>query len=197
MMDVPFEIGLYYNPIEENEGDDEIYLRIFGEIFVENNKDNCKIIYKGQEYEIEEFFKNIDGNYNNKDLFNINLKINKNITDMSYMFDGCESLISLPDLSKWNTSNVVNMSGVFSGCKSLSSLPDISEWNTFNVTNMSSMFCGCNSLASLPNISKWNTSNVTSMSGIFFNCNSLSSLPNISNWNVSYCPYMNHMFDYI
>ena len=59
--------------------------------------------------ELEEFFKNIDGNYNNKDLFNINLKINKNITDMSYMFDGCETLISLPDLSKWNTSNVYEL----------------------------------------------------------------------------------------
>ena len=38
---------------------------------------------------------------------------------MSSMFSGCNSLISLPDLSKWNTSNVENMSHMFSGCVNL------------------------------------------------------------------------------
>ena len=33
------------------------------------------------------------------------------------------------DLSKWNTNNVTDMSFLFNGCKSLSSLPDISKWN--------------------------------------------------------------------
>ena len=53
------------------------------------------------------------------------------------MFDGCYALISLPDISKWNTNNVTNMSYMFYGCSSLESLPDISKWNTNNVTNMS------------------------------------------------------------
>ena len=56
---------------------------------------------------------------------------------MSYMFDECFSLSSLPDLSKWNTNNVTNMSYMFCGLYSLISLPDISKWNTNNVTNMS------------------------------------------------------------
>ena len=49
------------------------------------------------------------------------------------MFYGCNSLISLPDISKWNTLNVESMSDMFSGCNSLISLPDISKWNLGNV----------------------------------------------------------------
>ena len=59
---------------------------------------------------------------------------------MSGMFLGCTQLLSLPDISKWNTNNVTNMSGMFLGCTQLSSLPDISNWNTNNVTDMSSIF---------------------------------------------------------
>ena len=50
------------------------------------------------------------------------------------------SLLSLPDISKWNTSNVNEMNSMFSKCNSLISLPDISKWNTSNVTDMSDMF---------------------------------------------------------
>ena len=62
------------------------------------------------------------------------------------MFDNCSLLLSLPDISKWNTNNVKNMSWMFSNCKSLSSLPDISKWNTNKVTDMSGMFYNCKSL---------------------------------------------------
>ena len=43
------------------------------------------------------------------------------------MFSGCSSLISLPDISKWNTSHAINILEMFSGCISLISLPDISK----------------------------------------------------------------------
>ena len=55
---------------------------------------------------------------------------------------------------KWNTSNVTNMEYLFSGCESLLSLPDISKWNTNNVTNMDSLSSYCIFLLSLPDISK-------------------------------------------
>ena len=32
------------------------------------------------------------------------------------MFYDCESLSSLPDISKWKTNNVINMSGIFNEC---------------------------------------------------------------------------------
>ncbi len=41
---------------------------------------------------------------------------------MKYLFYDCKSLLSLPDISKWNTNNIVDMSNVFYNCKSLSSL---------------------------------------------------------------------------
>ena len=58
---------------------------------------------------------------------------------MNSMFSGCSSLISLPDISKWNTNNVTNMYRLFYRCSSLSSLPDISKWNINNVKNMSEL----------------------------------------------------------
>ena len=43
---------------------------------------------------------------------------------MSWMFCGCSSLVSLPDISKWNINKVINMRNMFWGCKLLKSLPD-------------------------------------------------------------------------
>jgi len=39
-----------------------------------------------------------------------------NVKNMSYMFNGCSSLICIPDISKWNTNNATNMSNMFSQC---------------------------------------------------------------------------------
>ena len=108
-----------------------------------------------------------------------------NVNNMSSMFYECKSLISLPDISKWNTSNVNGMGNMFYGCNSLLSLPDISKWDTSNVEYMSYMFYRCISLISLPDISKWNTSNVKEMSYMFYKCNSLKSLPDISKWDTT------------
>ena len=74
----------------------------------------------------------------------------------------------------------VNIDEMFSHCSSLISLPDISKWNTDNITGMRYLFCDCSSLVSLPDISKWNTDNINDMVGIFWNCTSLISLPGIS-----------------
>ena len=72
-----------------------------------------------------------------------------NVTDMHSMFYGCSTLISLPDISKWNTKNVTDMHSMFEGCSSLISLPDISKWDTKNVTKMSYMFEGCDNLLNI------------------------------------------------
>ena len=94
--------------------------------------------------------------YNNSTINNIRDKIiiyqNNYYYDMSYMFNNCRSLSSLPDISKWNTNNVKNMSWMFCNCRSLSSLPDILKWITNNVNDMSYMFSKFNSLISLPDI---------------------------------------------
>ena len=44
------------------------------------------------------------------------------------MFNECSSLISLPDISKWNIKNVINIDKIFNGCTKIKSFPDISRF---------------------------------------------------------------------
>ena len=155
------EINILYKIENQN------VIRIFGPKFVEDNKSKCKIEFENQEYDLIAFF-NIENYTKNKlDYLQIKLKNINNVTDMSYMFYCCRSLLSLPDISRWNTYNVTNMNNMFENCSSLSSLPDILNWNTNKVTDMSLIFYDCQSLSILPDISKWNTSNVKYMSSMF------------------------------
>jgi surface protein len=107
---------------------------------------------EGKETALEEYYY---GNENDsKKIIEIKLiGINK-VINLSYMFFDCTSLISISDISTWDTSNVKDISDMFVGCKSLTSLPDISKWNTSNVKDMRDMFIGCSSLTKLPDISK-------------------------------------------
>ena len=99
---------------------------------------------------------------------------------MNNMFSGCQLLLSLPDISKWNTSNVNNFSCMFYKCQSLSIMPDISKWNLNKAYDIGSMFRDCSSLFILPDISKWNINKIASMISMFEGCLSLQYLPNIS-----------------
>ena len=152
--------------------EDDKRVKIFGAEFVKNNKNICKIIYDDKEYELDEYF-NIPNNI--KDELKIKLRGINDIINMSCIFYEC-SLLSIPDISKWNTNNVINMSYLFGKCENIENIPDISNWNTSNVKYMQGIFMGCKSLKSLPDISKWDTSNVILMGGIFTNLSSLSSL---------------------
>ena len=131
------EINITYDIKEGNE------IKIFGEEFVKNNKNICKMIIDNREYEITERY-----NIKSKNINKLKIKLEgiNNVTNMSYMFSGCSSLSSLPDISKLNTNNVTDMSNMFYECSSLSSLPDISKWNTNKVTDMSDMFYECENL---------------------------------------------------
>ena len=128
-------------------------IRIFGEYFVENNKDNCILLINGQEIKLCEIYK-LNNKQKNNDTLKVKLIEKKPITNMYSLFSHCESLISLPDIDKWDTKNVTNMGSMFSYCTMLKSLPDISIWDTRNVTKIDSMFYECNKLESLPDISK-------------------------------------------
>ena len=189
--DTQDEIKIIYK-INKNDN----FIRLFGSKFVEYNKDICKIIYNENEYELQNEFnlENLDLNREDN-LLEIKLKCLKNIKDASSMFCLCKSLLSLPDISKLDTSEVTNMSGMFDVCSSLSYLSDISKWNTSKVENMSGIFHNCSSLSSLPDISKWNTSNVRNMNYMFSGCKLLTSLPDISKWNISKETSRENMFD--
>ena len=113
-----------------------------------------------------------------------------NVTDMSAMFSGCQSLDSL-DVSNFETKNVTDMSWMFGICQSLTSL-DLGSFDTGNVTKMNAMFSGCENLESL-NIDGFNTENVTKMNNMFTGCKQLTAL-NVSNFDTRKVEDMSSMF---
>ena len=87
------EINIIYD-INEDEN-----INIFGYEFVKKNRNKCKMIIDNKEYKLTSKYNAISNNNNN---LNIKLKGINNVTDMSYMFYKCSSLLSLPDISNWN-----------------------------------------------------------------------------------------------
>ena len=57
-------------------------VKIFGEHFVKTNRNNCRIICDKKEYNLMEYF-DIENYNNDKNILEIELKINENLTDMS------------------------------------------------------------------------------------------------------------------
>ena len=139
-------------------------LKLFDPNFISKNRDKCKLIINGEEFELFEkinykFFLEIEE-------LEIKIKQIKPITDMSFMFAYSDSLAFITDISNLDTSKVTNMESMFVSCKYI---PDISNWDTSKVTNMQSMFSYCKYV---PDISKCNTSKVKNMSNLFSSSNS-------------------------
>ena len=112
------------------------------------------------------------------------------LTDMSFCFYNCESLIQAPEIP----SSVTDMYSCFSGCKRLTQAPMIPSGVTYmsgcffncesltqapaipsGVTDMNKCFYGCESLTQAPVI----PSGVTNMGSCFYNCKSLTQAPAI------------------
>ena len=114
----------------------------------------------------------------------------------SCLFQGLNHLIAISGTSSWYTSNVTDMSGMFEGCQSLEEL-DVSNWDTSKIISMGEerinyrtgeteyvhgMFQGCSSLYKIDGIASLNTSKVNNMSNLFKDCSQLNV--DCSNWNV-------------
>ena len=211
------EISIIYKIDQNDKNKGEV--KIFGFNFVLKNKKKCYIIHNNINYDLTEYFNIKDIKENTfeiklidiRNITNISNMFNKcsslisikdisnwntsNIEDMGYLFYGCSSLSNFSGISEWDTRNVINMSYLFSSCAHLEKLPDISTWDTSSVIAMSNLFNGCSSLKELPDISKWNTINVKDMNGLFNNCSSLEKLPDISKWNTSNVFIMSNLFN--
>ena len=165
-------------------------IRLFGEKFIENNKNNCKMVIDLVLMDIQEFIKP-----KTKDnVMKVNLELKRNISDLSYMFCGCSTLISIPDIFNININDVTNISHMFSECTSLQVLPDLSNWKINNITDMSYLFSDCSNLRTIPDISNLKTNKVINMSHIFQNCSSLKILPDISKWNTNNVTDISYFF---
>ena len=173
---------------------DDRKIKIFGKDFVKNNKNKCKIIYQNKEYELREYL-DINNNEIKDEKLEIKLTLLSNLTNMSNMFHNCSNLISVPDISKIDTSYVYDMHSLFSGCYSLNQIDNnISKWNTSNVEDINHLFRACNSLMVLPDISNWNTSKIYYMSNVFSLCPKLKELPDISKWDISNACDIKYLF---
>ena len=167
-------------------------IKLFGEKFVENNKNKFTLLINDREQELISVY-----NYDSSKEPGLKVKIRPKglITDLSYMFHQVDSLTVAPEISEWDISSVTNMSYMFYECELLQTLPDFSNWDTKNVTDMSYMFYRCYKLTSIPDFSNWNTSNVENMCHMFHDCKSLTNISDMSKWNVSNVKDMNNMFN--
>lgn len=104
------------------------------------------------------------------------------VTNMAYMFYGCESLTDI-DLSYFNTAGVTSMYGMFYGCRNLSSI-DLSQFNTASVTNMGSMFRNCGSLQGI-DLSSFDTHQVTKTSYMFAQCGDITTIFVGNGWSMA------------
>ena len=130
--------------------------------------------------------------------FNNNFDTN-NVINMSYMFAGGNSLVTL-DVSSFNTSNVLYMTAMFSAWNVnlgdwsnhlLENLIGIETFDTSKVVNMGDMFSG-QPLISL-NLSNFNTSKVINMWHMFNACEKLTTL-NLCSFDTKNVVKANNMF---
>ena len=111
-------IKISYKPKENNEEK----TRLFGDKFVKRNKLILKIIYKNKRYDLSEYLDDIINNYNRKEIIIIKLRIYYNIINISYMFCGCDTLLSIQDIPKNKTINIFEKGNMTSS----------SEYNSFS-----------------------------------------------------------------
>ena len=154
------------------------------------NPNKFLLVYINNLINLNEFFKDCSS-LTYVDLSNFD---SSDVTDMSYMFSGCESLKEINLTNKFNTNKVINMNYMFYNCKNLISL-DLSNFDSSNVTDMSYMFSGCESLKEINLANKFNTNKVINMNYMFYNCKNLISL-DLSNFVYHDSIDMSYIFYY-
>ena len=152
---------------------------IFGEEFVEKNKNNLKLKINGKIIDL--CSKYIFNNYGE---VIVEIIEQKPITNMQKMFYECENLLSLSDLSSWDMKNITDTSNMFSFCSRIENISFLNNWNMKNVTNTSGMFTGCTSINSIDSLKNWNMENVYDTSYMFAFM-PIKSLQSLKNWNIS------------
>ena len=107
-IDIDYE---YSQKIKQLKGETINKYKIFGENFVQNNKDICKIIVNSYMF---------SGCVSLISLSKWNII---KVENMRGIFFYCKSLSYLDDISGWKTDNIKDLCGAFDNCSSLISLP--------------------------------------------------------------------------
>ena len=145
----------------------------------ENNNDNNKNLKEFKKLNPELHIDNVQKEFQNFYVFenegqhNIKIKFNKQLTDTSYMFAGCENIISI-NFIRFKSSKIKNMKYMFYNCKNLRNA-NLLLLDTNEVTDMSYMFFNCQNLINL-DLSSFDTKKVTDITYMFEKCDNLENL---------------------
>ena len=188
---------------------------IFGEKFVQNNKDNIALIINGKPNKLVDKFTLLKGKNNIKmmiknELTNIEemfrgcktlVNINdlkyldlKNISSIKNLFHKCESLKDIKVLENWDVSKLEDLSGLFYYCRSLYDINPLKNWNVSNCKNFSLIFAECEALYNLDALKNWDVSNANDLSSMFYLCKNIRDVNPLKNWNVSKCNNLSRIF---
>ena len=98
--------------------------------------------------------------------------------NLAYMFYGCSSLVTVPNMDKWNVSNVSNMELMFASATVFNQPLD--GWNTGKVQSMQMMFA--HAAAFNQPLNNWNTGSLVNMGQMFYGASSFNQP--LGNWNL-------------
>ncbi len=122
---------------------------IFGEKFVENNKNNIDLFINQTKSSL------VSQCILKKGKNDIKIIIINDLNNLEYMFDGCKSLVNIEELKYLDTRRVTNFSYIFWGCSSLSDIKPIEQWEVSNGTNFSNIFSKQNLSDELKTFKNW------------------------------------------
>ena len=181
-----------------NDKEKEKDYKMFGKIFVENNKDKISLVINGVESPLVETIKINDTNKSIEvTLIYVPYDL---IEDLSYMFCNCKSKsIKIIEIKNHERDervlvNVKKISNMFNNCSYLTDI-DLHFFHIFKgVKFIDSLFSGCNELNNILNLTHLNTTSVTKMDRIFNSCNKLTKIDDIYKFNTDNVESFDEMF---
>ncbi|MDT0622608.1 BspA family leucine-rich repeat surface protein [Croceitalea vernalis] len=161
----------------------------FPRIYFAGIGDNSKIVSVDQWGEIQwTSMEDAFNGCNNLDVVATDVPDLSQVTNLSRMLAGCNSLVGNTTFNDWDVSTITKMNAFFSQANSFTQ--DLDKWNVSNVEEMSGMFfvnTGFNG-----NIGTWDVSNVRAMNQMFQNATAFNQ--DLNNWNTGSVTDMQLMF---
>ena len=167
-----------FNPERLGLKDDDYFVHIYSD-------DNT--LRRIEEIELNEG--EIVGNRNG--LSQILVSFKEPLSNLDFMFQGCEDLINV-DLSNINSSSINSSIYTFTNCQNLETV-NFTSVNTSNVESMDFLFAGCNNLLELVGFESLNASSVKKTTGMFSDCTSIRKV-NLSGFDMDNVEEQNGMF---
>ena len=176
--------------------------KIFGQKFVNNNKNKCKIKYKNKDIELKEYLEDFEGfdaiHYNHNSLIQFTLTGFNNINDISYMFEGCNLIIdnalNSNDLEKVAVSNDNTIfDNMNNNIEVNDKKTDSAEQN--DIYDM----CRESPIPPINKVSNTSIFSITTKNNIFdyytfYICDSRLIIPHISKWDLSKITNISYIF---